>query len=255
MFSFSDFVSKPSTKSKPDQMVVMGPFGSGKTYFAASASEVDELAPILIVDVEGSTTGTVNDFDDDRVDIIDIKKITQDNNANLEEGEQPVDEFEVFMEVMKSVLSEDHGYNTVVIDTLDVANQMALDYFTNPNDGFAKWVGARDYFARSGGLIDRLKSAPFLSILAMHIKEDDTRGTYDFAWDGSGARAALGQFPDLILYINRVYHERKKEFVTKIVTAPTQNGQGKNRFLGKIPAVIEGDLRMRDIWAMLENNN
>lgn len=247
-FSLNYLAVKPSGLSKPAQIMVMGPFGSGKTFFAGSASEVADLSPVAYIDVEHSAVGSISAFADADIDVFDIKNIASASG---------IDPFETFMGVVEALLEEDHNYKTVVIDTLDVVNDMALAYYNakNPTDGFYKWNATREALVENGGLIDQLKGANFLSILVMHIQEDEDNRKYDFAWQGKGARSSLGQYPDLVIHINRQYNKRKKEWNTEVTTVPTGDGQAKNRFQSLIPPVIEGDVRMSDIWGMLETNN
>lgn len=243
-FSLEHLAVKPSQISLPSQIMAIGKYGCGKSYLAGSASLVSELTPVAILDVEHSAVGTLSDFDDDKIDVFDVKKIAQANDAH---------EFEVFMSLAESLLTEDHPYKTVVIDTLDVVNEMALDYYgiQYPSDGFAKWTATKDALTASGGLIDRMKAADFLSILVMHVQTDDDGKNYEFAWQGRSARSTLGQYPDIVMHVDRTYNKRKGEWSTEITTVPTGDGQAKNRFLSKIPPVMEGDITMKDIWTML----
>lgn len=245
-FSLEKYAVKPSGVSLPEQIMVMGHYGSGKSYFAGSASQIKELTPVAYIDVEHSAAGTLSDFNDEDIDIFDVKRIADENGA---------DPFEVFTAIAEELLSTEHKYKTVIIDTMDVVNEMAVDYYTAmyPNDGFAKWTNARDDLTASGGIIDRMKGAPFLSILVMHIQTDDEGRNYEFAWAGRQARSSLGQYPDLVMHISRTYNKRKKEWTTEVTTAPTGDGQAKNRFQNKIPPVIEGDVTMITIWDMLNS--
>ena len=248
-FPLDKYVKKPSEASAPDQIMIMGPYGGGKTYLAASSSLVPELQKVLILDLEGSTTGTVSDFSDQNLDIINIKKQARDN------GIHPVEFFEAVLEVLWD--NEDH-YGTVVIDTLDVLNEMYIDYHDKNADQengtknhFYKWTKTREVLTSSNGLIARLKDANFLSILVMHEEVDDTSGAFDFSWTGKGARSDLGQFPDLVMRVNRKYNQKKKIWNTEVITAPTERGQAKSRYTEKIPPVIESDVTMAELWDMI----
>lgn len=248
-FALGKYMSKPSELSKPSLMMVMGPYGGGKTYFSASASLVPELRKVLIIDLEGSTTGTVSDFDDDYLHIIDIQKQAQEANVH------PVVFFEA---VMDQVFEHPDEYGTVVIDTLDVLNNMYVEYFdthspvgaSGGKDGYYKWTETRARLTSYNGLISQLKSAKFLTVLVMHEERDDNTGAFDFSWTGAKAKSDLGQFPDLIMRVNRKFNEKKKSWSTEIVTVPTDRGQSKSRF-NRIPEVIDADVTMTDIWDML----
>lgn len=248
-FTLGKYMSKPSGLTKPSLMMVMGPYGGGKTYFSASASLVPELRKVLIVDLEGSTTGTVSDFDDEHLHIIDIQK--QARGANV----HPVVFFEA---VMDQVFDHPDEYNTVVIDTLDVLNNMYLEYYENNSpmgssggrDGFYKWTETRKNLTSHNGLIAQMRAAPFMAVLVMHEEVSENTGAFEFAWTGKGAKSELGQFPDIIMRVNRKYNQKKNSWSTEILTVPTERGQSKSRF-NKIPEVIDADVTMADIWKML----
>lgn len=248
-FTLGKYVKKPSDLSKPSLIMLMGPYGGGKTYLAASTSDVPELRRTLILDLEGSTTGTVSDFDDKYLDIIDIQRLSKANGAH------PV---EVFEAVIDQVLDHQDEYGTVVIDTFDVLNNMYVEYFdthspvgaSGGKDGYYKWTETRSRLTSYNGLISQLKSAKFLTVLVMHEERDDNTGAFDFSWVGKGAKSDLGQFPDLIMRVNRKFNEKKKSWSTEIVTVPTDRGQSKSRF-NRIPEVIDADVTMTDIWDML----
>lgn len=250
-FTLGKYMTKPSEVSKPSLMMVMGPYGGGKTYLAASASLVPELRKTLVIDLEGSTTGTVSDFDDKHLHIIDVQRVAQ------AQGAHPV---EIFEAIMEQIFEFPDEYATVVVDTFDVLNNMYLEYFetaapagaSGGRDGFFKWTETRRRLTSHNGLIAQMKAASFLTILVMHEEKDEDSGSFEFSWTGKGARSDLGQFPDLIMRVNRKYNEKKKAWSTEIVTVPTDRGQSKSRF-NKIPEVIDADATLKDIWDMLND--
>lgn len=255
---------KPSTLDLPGLIMLMGPFGSGKTYFAASASDVESLAPVAYIDVEGSTNGTVSNFDDNNIDIFNLQAIQKRWNAREVEKAKADPKYEmnrlslfgIFDLIVTDIIdhNDEHGYKTIVIDTLDGLNTSATDDFDNPGNNYERWAKLHSYFTDNGGIIDRLKQLDALVILVMHEAWDQDKASYEFSWSGAKSRTALPQFPDLVMRINRTYNEMKKAWVTKIVTAPTDRGQAKSRFLDRIPPVIEGDLTMSALWDMLNKN-
>lgn len=250
-FTLGKYTSKPSDLAKPALMMLMGPYGGGKTYLAASSCLVPELRKTLIIDLEGSTTGTVSDFPDQYLDIIDISR--QAAQANV----HPVVFFEA---VMDQLWAHPDEYGTVVIDTLDVLNDMYLEYYeqnapsgaSGGRDGFFKWTETKRRLVSHNGLIAQMKAAPFMTVLVMHEERDEDNGRFEFSWTGKGAKAALGQFPDLIMRVNRKFNEKKKTWTTEIVTVPTDRGQSKSRF-NKIPEIIDADVTLADVWDMLKS--
>jgi len=69
-FSLDEFAWKQEGPSLPELIMLYGPYGQGKTHLALSASEVEGLYPMAVLDLEGSTTGVIDKFDRDRVTVI-----------------------------------------------------------------------------------------------------------------------------------------------------------------------------------------
>jgi len=215
------YVIKPDGLDRPEMVILYGPAGSGKTFLAASCSEVPELGKVLIIDTENSTQGTIEHFPKDKIDVIRPTKAF------------PGKEYAGTKAVLEGLLTKPHNYGVVVIDVADVLFDWALEAGNNPSDGFAKWNFVHEELTAPRGLFHRLKAADFLVILVIHEKreagESDTAPSFsDFQWSGQG-RAKLAGIPDMVGYVTRDTNAAGVSTST-LYTAPTKRNNAKNRF-------------------------
>jgi len=236
------FTIKPDTLEKPELIMLYGPYGQGKTFLAASASEVEDLYPILIIDTEGSTSGTLTSFDSERIDVIRPQKMWPDK------------EWLKTNTLLNQLLSKKHKYKTVIIDAFDVFFEWGLAHYavtTKDGGGFAKWNEIHEALTSPKGMVYKLKNADFLVILVIHEKKeggDDNSPMFsDFMWQGQG-KAKLGQFPDVVGYVTRDTNSAGVS-TTTLQTAPTKRNAAKSRFEG-LPAKIT-DPSMQKLYDLI----
>lgn len=237
-------VKKPSQVSFPDLIGLYGPAGNGKSWFAASASLVKELSPVLIIDTEGSTTGAVSSFDDDSIDIYDLTEIDDD-----------IDKLRALNTLVRKLTTQTHKYNTVIIDTFDVAQKWAKAKFMedNPTNNFAAWDELSQWTI---GTLRKLKAAPFLAIVNFHEKEEtlDTGAKMSrLVLQGSSKDEAPGVF-DLIGIATRREDKELKKMATTVRFAPNPRRATKNRFEDSIPPELV-DKTMLDVYNLIKNAN
>lgn len=235
-------LKKPSQVSEPEIIGLYGPPGNGKTWLAASASQVAKLSPVLIVDTEGSTTGTVADFDDEKVDIYDLSEIADDS-----------DKLRAFVALLKDLTTKTHPYKTVVIDTFDVAQAWATKFYQakHEDNSFKAWSEVKEWTVRT---IRNLKAAKFLAIVNFHEKEDrtDTGALVSkLVLDGSAKDVVPGIF-DIIGYTTRKA-SKDGTVSTTVQFAPNPRKATKNRFEGKIPPIVE-DPSMKKIFELIQKS-
>ena len=237
--------------SKPQMMILYGPPGNGKSYIAARASEVEGLYPILIIDTEGSTQGTIDLFDKDRIDVVRPQET------------HPGNEYKFVVTLLESLLTKTHKYKTVIIDTADVLQEWSIAAGRQKGDGFAHWnfthseltapPNKRDGKWEDRGLFHRMKAADFLSILVIHDKQEalNDEGTLMYAnlqWSGQG-KTKIGGIPDVVGYVTRDTNSAGKSTST-LHTAPTKRNLAKNRF--NLPHKID-DPSMTVIFDLIDN--
>lgn len=97
----------------PDQlpslssMTIFGAPGSGKTTLAASAADVPELGPVLVLDFEDSSAAVAETYRGrDDIKVLSLRTWTDAR------------------EVIKRVLTSDHGYRTVILDPINGLSRM-----------------------------------------------------------------------------------------------------------------------------------
>lgn len=229
----SKLVQKPSQMNRPELMVFYGPPGGGKTWLAASASEVDDLWPVLIIDTEGSAAGTTASFSDERVDILPVSNAAQ------------------FDQVLDKLLTKTHKYKTVIVDTFDVTQDRNVKPILEQyaGNGFAGWDAVKEWTNETAR---KLKSADFLGILVFHEaveKNENGANERKLVLKGS-AKETMPGIPDVVGLVTRKADKSGVE-TTTVKFAPSPNTATKNRF--KLPASME-DPTMVEIYEHIKSN-
>lgn len=226
------YVSKPSERAHPELMLFYGRPGCGKTWLGASASELPHVKRMLILDTEGSTVGTLSEFDDTKVDIVNTEKDT-------------LEESFIFLNTILDKLfdsKETHPYDVVQVDTFDVAQDQAKAYFfakapltkSGEKDGFWVWAQIQ---AWSEKVARGLKRMDALGILVVHEKkdtDDDGKTTIQLKLAGA-AKDVVPGIPDSLAYLRRVVENGEE--VTLAYFATDDNKVTKNRF--HFPPVVK----------------
>ena len=95
-------VSDPRVNTPKLKVLLYGPSGTGKTSLASTASTVEELGPVLYIDLERGTAPAAKYGDLDNLLIV-----------------QPASYKEFAGLLVKISNAKDRPFNTVVIDTID----------------------------------------------------------------------------------------------------------------------------------------
>ena len=122
-------VSDPRKNTPKLKVLLYGPSGTGKTSLASTASTVEELGPVLYIDLERGTAPTAKYGDLDNMLI--VQPATYKEFADL---------------LLKISDDKDKPFKTVVIDTVDRLQELIKLHFAaaNPKDSFAMWAAAYD---------------------------------------------------------------------------------------------------------------
>jgi hypothetical protein len=183
--AFSKFIKKAEALNVPKSMLIYGDPKNGKTWLAASAAEVAAFSPVLLIDVEGGATAIARDWRD--VDVIQV-----DTHEQLES-------------VLDGLLTQDHKYKTVIVDTLGVAMDRAEKVFgekpENKNNRFGKWGDLKEWANQT---VRKMHHAEFLSIFIAHAqdeKDDATGAVKTVPMLAGSTRNTLPAIPDIIAYM------------------------------------------------------
>lgn len=183
--SFAGLIHKAEQLNFPKTVLLYGDPKRGKSWLAASAAEVAEMSPVLLIDVEGGASAVARDWKD--IDVINVS-----NHEQL-------------MAVVNDILNIEHKYKTVIIDTLGVAMDRAEKFFgekpENKNNKFGRWSELKIWV---NDIVRAFHSAPFVSIIVSHAQDDkdETTGAVKTVpmLPGS-AKATLPAIPDIIGYM------------------------------------------------------
>jgi len=230
--SFAKHVHKAEALNAPKTILIYGDAGRGKTWLAASAAQIPELTPVLLIDVEGGASAIARDFKD--VDVI------------------AVDTHEKLDKVMDDLMNVKHKYKTVIIDTLGVAMDRAEKVFgerpENKGNKFGKWGDLKIW---ANNLVRGLHAAPFTSIILTHAedqKDENSGGVKTVPNIPGGSKKDLPGIPDIIGYITA----QKKEDGTAqrvLLVESSDRFVTKNRF--NLPATIT-EPSMKKIYALIK---
>ncbi|CAB4149033.1 phage_P_loop, phage nucleotide-binding protein [uncultured Caudovirales phage] len=183
---FEQAIKKASALNAPKTILIYGDPKRGKSWLAASASEIAELSPVLFIDTEGGSSAIARDWPD-------VEVIDGDTHEKLDV-------------IITSLLTQKHKYKTVIIDTLGVAMDRAEKFFgdkpENRNNKFGKWGDLKEWITDT---TRKLHSAPFLSILVAHgqdEKDDQTGAVKTVPMLPGSAKNTLPAIPDIIGYLS-----------------------------------------------------
>lgn len=234
---------------KPEMIFAFGKYGCGKTSLGLSASLVPELAPVLVLDLEGSTTGVASNFPADKLEVVNVSKIADGD---------PLKGFAFMDQTVNALLEDARGFNTVVIDPLSTWNEWCLSHFdaearnSGKYSNYEQWTRTGDYLTRTGGMFQRLKNAPFLVVGTLHTKDADemSAAALDFAWPGANAKSKIGQYPDMVLALEMRVDKAKGTQFIRATTVGNGSTNAKNRY--RLPAVVD-DVSIPKLWEMINN--
>lgn len=186
--AFLKAVKKATAVDKINSMFIFAEYGTGKTILASSATEIDDYAPVLIVDIEGSAAGVGRMYPD--VDVVEV------------------DTYEKLEALRHSLLHDQHPYKTVIFDTYNVAQNRAEKFFKgkpeNANNKFGVWSDLKEW---SINFVREMHHAPFLAIFIAHSQVDKDENTGRMVTTvkiAGSAKTDVPTIPDLIGYLEFV---------------------------------------------------
>lgn len=243
-----DAFGSPDPQSKPQLILQIGDAGSGKTYLAATASEIPGVGKTLIIDTEGSTVGTINNFDPEKIDV-----------AKIWEIENEDERAEKLITILKNVHNISNGYGVIILDSLTQAQQIILKYFDklSPTGSSGKKDGYFKYTESQGIILqfaEDLKASPAIGIVVAHVqrdKNDDGALVYSLRLEGPKLRDGFPDKPDVVVQLSRGLNEEGDE-VTTAVFASSEGRVTKNRF--NFPPAVAG-ATWPLLWQYIDENS
>lgn len=222
--AFAKFIKKADQLNAPKSILLYGDPKNGKTWLAASASEVEALSPVLLIDVEGGASAIARDWRD--VDVINV------------ESHQQLDQ------VLEGLITTEHKYKTVIIDTLGVAMDRAEKFFgekpENKNNKFGKWGELKEWTNKT---VRALHSAPFLAILIAHAqdeKDEQTGAVKVMPMLPGSAKNTLPAIPDIIGYMTA---EKTEDGVKRVLNLQSSDRLVSGNRFGLAPKLYEPTMK------------
>lgn len=237
--ALAKYVKKPDPLAKPELVLVYSRAGSGKTYLAGTAAGLPGVNKVLYLDVEGSTVGVLSQLPyNEKIDVI-----------RVDQHAQPVEFLDTIIDGIKT---QGTGYDVVVVDTLDVAQDRKIEWLQGRvDDGFAVWREVKKW---TESLAYTLKTAAPLGILVVHEREEQNKdGAIETRIRAQGqAKDTIAGIPDTVIYLDRRY-DRKMEAETTLAYLATEDRKvTKNRF--NFPRVVQ-DATLPALWKFIENKS
>lgn len=162
-------IKKAAQVGMPKSILIYGPPKKGKTVFASSIVDVPGCDRVLLIDVEGGSSSVSAWYPE--VDVIEAgthAEFTRVSEALLN----------------GKLVEPESGlpYQVVIIDTLDKAQERALEVFdkdpkgfvNGKKDGYFKWAAVKTWTTK---MTDYFHMAPFLTIFLAHQDDDKDETT------------------------------------------------------------------------------
>jgi hypothetical protein len=223
-FSFQKLIHKAEVLNKPKSILLFADPGKGKTWLAASISEVADYNPVLLIDAEGGASAIARDWKN-----VDVVSVT------THEG---------FVKVIEELLINQSHYKAVIIDTLGVVMDRAEKFFgekpENQNNKFGKWGDLKNW---ANGVFRALHGASFTSILIAHAldeKDDNTGAIKTTAMLPGSFKSTLPSIPDIVGYLAVEQTEDGPQRV--LITGSSDRLVTKNRF-GLPPKIYQPSMK------------
>lgn len=223
-------IEKPKTNVPTITMLVYGRSSIGKTTLAGSADAVPEMRKVLYVDVEGGTLSLRKTQYE-----VDVVRIT---------------DYQQFDELYAALYAGDHGYQTVVLDSLteiqelcmrEIMRQMKADPDNMERDpdvpGMYEWNKSEKQVKK---FIRAFRDLPINVIFTALMKEDKDSKTGVVMklpdLPGKLAHRVAALF-DIVLYYTVMDTEEGQKRV--VASQATTNTVAKNRGSDRLPAILE----------------
>ena len=242
------------------KMLIYGPFGSGKTYLAASAKHVPDMTDVLMINVDGGDK-TLSEPDDaiDEITITDLTTVQRVveflrlhikyRDSNHPDAKKKLLELELMYRGVAG--DEPKRYNTLIIDSLSEVHRLTMnqllgvDMTTTEVDSPDRDTTWKDW-GQSSSII--MKMIRLFKVLPMHVfgvcpaetKTNEKTGATmtQPQLPGKLATEILGQW-DIVGLLRSAYNAKEETVDRRLYLVPGTNYMAKHRLGDKAPAVIK----------------
>jgi phage nucleotide-binding protein len=223
-------------------LLVYGYAGVGKTVLAGSACVVEEMSPVLLIDVEGGSLSLEKDYSD-----IDVVRVTSWNDL-----------FKIYMALAKG----DTGYKTVILDSLSEMQKLSMsdimkDLLKEKPDVDPDVPGLKQYMKNTEQMrrfVRAFRNLPMNVIFTalavdQKIGSGDSQTTIKKVGLTDKLSSEIAGFVDVVLYMYiRIIGNSTKRL---LLSQATNDVTAKDR-TGRLPIVFE-DPTMAKLYPIMRN--
>lgn len=240
-------IQKVGNKNPSLNILIYGDSGTGKTTLAGSADDVPEMRSVLLIDLEGGTESLRNSYPE--VDTVRVQS------------------WKEMQEVYDALHRGDHGYNTVIVDSLTECQKFnmytIMTELVNRKTDEGKDVDPDIPSVREWGknieqmrkFVRAMRDLPIHTIFTAleQQKKDDKTGAVQVKPSLSGKLAdEVAAFLDVVMYyyVKEVPTEGGESEIKRVLlTRRTAKHTAKDRS-GKLPTIIV-DPTMKSLYNMM----
>lgn len=217
MFDINDIVAitPPRKPQEKGSYLFYGLPGVGKTTLAGSASEIESMGKVLLIDFEGGSSVLSKEFKNVDVAAVPDWSTTED--------------------LIFALVDEDHEYKTVILDTAGEAQHFIMAESDDSNP-YEKWD---DAWRKLTSAVKILHKSDLNVIVLAHAENERSEfdGTKQIRPYFQGKRSQ-NELPKVFDVIGYLYIDEEDEETRVLQAKPTSDTVGKDRF-GVFPNEIE----------------
>ena len=218
---------KASNDVTMPSICIYGGSGVGKTTLAASATEVEDMSPVLHLNVENGTQSISEIYPD--IDVVDITSFPMLQDA-----------FNELHKTRDAELKTCAGYRTVIVDNLTEAQKFAAEHYIGETSSsfttfeMAQWQDYNKISEMMRRFIRSFRALPcYVIFVAWEMDTDKNDKTH--LWTPGFSKKFAEEAPGLMNDVFRLHFNREGE--RTLQTARTKDAVAKDR-TGKLPATI-----------------
>lgn len=220
-------VRSVSEQPQTFNLLVYGDSGVGKTVLAGSASMVEEMCPVLLLDVEGGTMSLKNTYPD--VDVVRIES------------------WRDMQSVYDPLYDRELPYRTVILDSLTEMQKLSMNTIMREllnNDpsrdpdvpGMREWGKSTEQIRR---LVRGFRDLPTNTIVTALAKQDKDQRTGLTKIQPSLPGKLAAEIPGFLDIVAYYYIKVRNDDIKRLLlTQPTETQVAKDR-TGQLPMVVE----------------